>query len=780
MAITARSGQGYLMGGVSDTVPDWLGSYDEGYTAAQTQKESTLRQQEAKQRMAESAAVAQREAARFANEQADREANLKAAQLGLQMPSDIPFDAIQGPGLMPEYQVPVAPEPRAPSEKYADELAGPAVSPAAQANLEPLLADFTQVEKAFELPAGYLRNISILESSGGLNVGNSKGKYVGMFQIGPEVAKDFGITPETAKNPRVAARVAAGLAARNARYLRTSLGREPAAWELYLAHQQGARGAAALLKTPEGRAIDVMTSVYGGDKALAYRVIVGNGGDPNMTAGQFAQMWGQKYSGQPVTIPPFGSTATAPAPAPITSAGYTISATPEPGAMPIANTAEEFKASGNRERIYNRLRGALMPNVVGNVASWFGTQADKDARDALSTKNAEALQWFETPSVRESVTNNPVMLQEAAADPLAFYNKYKNSIGAAPATPGVQTQPPSTAPATPAATPAATPGVQVPPAQTTPGVQAPPPAAPPPTDLGLPNVAATDLIPRTSAADYAGLNDGTGSLANAIARTRPGEVPKTPDLGMYLFDPAMITNDRRLLAMQQDEIQRQLQIASLTRDFTSMANLRNQAVQNQLASNLLGAMEVIATMQQGDNETFARTLSGLTQGRQRLQPRSDGSFNIYYDNELVGEGVSRNQIIATLRMQYDKRYQELAAAQAKASAERETKMLESDLKVNENVLTEEAKARRERATKAAEAQLRADPRYSENIVTTIDQPDGSKAIFIKPKNGQGEGYILQLAPVIDTSGKAMLDGDGNERLEWVYKRPNGTSAVPVQ
>jgi hypothetical protein len=249
---------------------------------------------------------------------------------------------------------------------------------------------------------------------------------------------------------------------------------------------------------------------------------------------------------------------------------------------------------------------------------------------------------------------------------------------------------------------------------------------------------------------------------------------------MYLFEPAMITNDRRLLAMQQDEIQRQLQIASMTRDFTSMANLRNQAVQNQLASNLLGAMEVIATMQQGDDETFARTLSGLTQGRQRLQPRSDGSFNIYYDNELVGEGVSRNQIIASLRMQYDKRYQELAAAQAKASAERETKMLESELKTNEAVLTEEAKALRERATKAAEAQLRADPRYREYNVTTVPMPDGSTALSMTPKAGQGTPIIYQLEPDLDIRGQPVVDANNAPKLVWKQKSISGTSAVPVQ
>lgn len=67
--------------------------------------------------------------------------------------------------------------------------------------------------------------------------------------------------------------------------LNSALGRMPTDAELYLAHQQGAGGAAKLLSDPDAKAIDVV----GGDAVLL------NGGNEDMTAGEFANKWISKY-----------------------------------------------------------------------------------------------------------------------------------------------------------------------------------------------------------------------------------------------------------------------------------------------------------------------------------------------------------------------------------------------------------------------------------------------------------------------------------------------------
>jgi hypothetical protein len=604
--------------------------------------------------MAESAAAEQRRALEFANTQADRAAAMEAARLAAQMPSGVPFDATPGPGLMDPYQVPVAPEARAPSEKYAGEFA----QPISRDQFIQLLPEMARMEQAEGLPNNFLETMSMLESSGGTNMGTGE-KYIGMFQIGPEVARDFGVTPDQLRDPRVNAQVAAKLAGRNARQLRELLGREPQPWELYLAHQQGIGGASALLRTPEANVVDALAAAYGGNRARAEQAVVQNGGNPNMTAGQFAALWARKFG------------AAAPGPKGVTGGPGTPAGMEVP---PVNRSRAEFGL------------GAVAPAVPPETVSPRG--------------------------------DLPAGLLDVAVPP----------------------------PAAPPA--AAAPGVQVAPAAQ-------------PTQPSLAPIAARDLIPGVSAADYAGLNDGTGSLASSVARTRAGEVPRTPDTGMYIVEPMRITNERRLLAAQRDEIQRQLQIASMTRDFATIRELRNQAAQNQLADNLMGAMEVIANMQQGSDEQFAQALSGLTQGRQRLQPRSDGAFNIYYDGQLVGEGIPRDQIIASLRMQYDQQYQALAAAQAKAAGERDLKILESELKTREQLSVEEAKMLANIAAKRDELAIKnANPEYN---ITVGD--DGT--VTAVPKTGNPTPIRFTPEVILDPDGEPVLDGQGNPRYKLV-------------
>jgi len=743
MALTERSGSGFIVGGVTDTTPDWLGSYTEGYDAAQQQKTTAINQQEAKQRMGLAVAEEQRLAAKFANEQADRAAALEAAKLGAQMPSEVPFNATPGAGLMPEYQVP--PAPPAPAAPAAP------VAPLSRDQFAKLLPEMARLEQTAGLPTNYLETISMLESSGGFDMGTGE-KFVGIFQIGPEVAADFGVTPEQLRDPRVNAQVAAQLAARNAKIIRARLNREPQPWELYLAHQQGAGGAASLLQNPSMNAVTALANAYGGDRERARQAVIQNGGREDMTAGEFAQLWATKYR----AIASNGTSPTAPtkgSPAPETA----TSAPRDPNASNLSNDWQGLSSDVNTSAAIGDIVRSLSDFSGGGgrtnafqqgLAYAFGTEGQPEQMVAANETAASARAWYKSPEVMSWLKTNPSIIQEAKADPIAAYNKYKNKV-AAPVTPGLQTQP--AAPTTPvvqaqpaAPTAPATPGLQTQPAA--PGVQ---------TQPAAPGVQAQ---PTT---DYAGVNDGTGSLASSVARAPTGEVPKTPDLGMYLFEPAMITNERRLLAAQRSEIQRQLQMASTTRDFATIYKLREQAAQNQLANNLMGAMEVIATMQQGSDEQFAQTLSGLTQGKQRLQPRSDGAFNVYYDNRLVGEGISRDQIIATLRMQYDQQYQALAAAQAKAAGERDLELFKNELKIREQLSVEEAKMYANIAAKRDELAIKnANPEYN---ITVGD--DGT--VTAVPKTGNPTPIRFEPQPILDPDGEPVLDGEGNPRYKLV-------------
>jgi hypothetical protein len=97
---------------------------------------------------------------------------------------------------------------------------------------------------------------------------------------------------------------------------------------------------------------------------------------------------------------------------------------------PAANATEAYKANQRAIIQYNRLRGSLMTNVFGDAGSYlFGSQADYDTRQTMKARNTEALQWFETPAVKDFMLANPAAIEEAQKDPFGYYQKYKGRFG---------------------------------------------------------------------------------------------------------------------------------------------------------------------------------------------------------------------------------------------------------------------------------------------------------------------------------------------------------------
>ena len=143
-------------------------------------------------------------------------------------------------------------------------------------------AMFSAMEEKYGLPAGYLRRTAEIESGLNPNAKNPRSSAKGLFQFIDSTARAYGVDP---LDPESATIGAAELAADNARYLRRKLGREPTAGELYLAHQQGAAGAARLLANPNAMAADVV-----GTKAVTL-----NAGRDDITAGEFAGLWTNKF-----------------------------------------------------------------------------------------------------------------------------------------------------------------------------------------------------------------------------------------------------------------------------------------------------------------------------------------------------------------------------------------------------------------------------------------------------------------------------------------------------
>jgi hypothetical protein len=161
---------------------------------------------------------------------------------------------------------------------------GPRSDAAPAAATEQMASLFQAKEQENGLPSGFLAKTANIESKFDPNAQNKSGA-TGLFQFMPQTAAQYGLS--NPRDPVASTDAAARLAKDNAETLRSALGRDPTAGELYLAHQQGAGGAARLLSNPDAPV----------SRVVPLKNVVANGGSPDMTAGQFASMWTSKVDG---------------------------------------------------------------------------------------------------------------------------------------------------------------------------------------------------------------------------------------------------------------------------------------------------------------------------------------------------------------------------------------------------------------------------------------------------------------------------------------------------
>ena len=143
----------------------------------------------------------------------------------------------------------------------------------------PSLGDiFRSAEQKYGLPSGYLAHTAKTESGFDPNARNESGA-AGLFQFMPSTAKQYGL--DNPYDPVASTDAAARLAADNYAAMRAGLNRDPTPGELYLAHQQGAAGAIALLNHPG----DPASSMVG------RAAVSQNGGSAGMSSAQFIAKW---------------------------------------------------------------------------------------------------------------------------------------------------------------------------------------------------------------------------------------------------------------------------------------------------------------------------------------------------------------------------------------------------------------------------------------------------------------------------------------------------------
>lgn len=131
----------------------------------------------------------------------------------------------------------------------------------------------------------YAAGVKAIESHGDPNAVSPTG-YRGLYQFGPAEWAKYGSKYGTITNPAAQEKAMFDYSADHYRQLVVSLGREPTASEMYLAHQQGVGGATALLTHPNTPAGELVPASH----------IRANGGDPRAPASRFVAKWASRFA----------------------------------------------------------------------------------------------------------------------------------------------------------------------------------------------------------------------------------------------------------------------------------------------------------------------------------------------------------------------------------------------------------------------------------------------------------------------------------------------------
>jgi len=184
----------------------------------------------------------------------------------------------------------------------------------------------------------YLARTRQLESGGRDNAVSSTGA-AGPYQFTRSTAARYGLSPQDRFDYAKSHAAALRLAMDNAAHLRRVLGRDPSSAEVYLAHQQGAGGAAALLSHPNMPAAQAL-SLAGLKPSRAMQAIAVNGGNPNAPASAFAGKWLNKFDNGK-SIPMLASAAPSMA-TPSEAPQIEIAPPPAPEAEPDAPEMQSY------------------------------------------------------------------------------------------------------------------------------------------------------------------------------------------------------------------------------------------------------------------------------------------------------------------------------------------------------------------------------------------------------------------------------------------------------
>lgn len=189
----------------------------------------------------------------------------------------------------------------------------------------------------------------------------------------------------------------------------------------------------------------------------------------------------------------------------------------------------------------------------------------------------------------------------------------------------------------------------------------------------------------------AGVQEPGKSIVGDLVRQPVGAEPMAVNT-KELLEPLRLQQETSTLNATLKFYETEYQRAALLRDPATMRAIGEKMVQMQPVANMLTGMQALTEFSAGRPEAIANLMYQRTGGRLRLQPRSDGKFNVYDGDKLKGEGVSKEYLTAQFRMAFDQDYKAQVSEAIKMQQAQAMEVFKSGLKRAEEYAKGEAGA----------------------------------------------------------------------------------------
>lgn len=217
-------------------------------------------------------------------------------------------------------------------------------------------------------------------------------------------------------------------------------------------------------------------------------------------------------------------------------------------------------------------------------------------------------------------------------------------------------------------------------------------------------------------------------------------------------------------------------IAQTRGDYAATAAIRAEFSNLQTEGEALRRLKAVQSFEMGDPRDMQYQIFEMSKGRLKLQPRSDGKYNLLLDNKVNREGVSKEQLAAEMRSSFDSEFKALVAEQRKAQIELQKETVKAGLDVYKETKKQSVQQIRELTNKLAELQYKRD-----NPRVRLEKTQDGAGFIEYDEAGNIRAY-LTTEPEIGVDGKPVLVNPADPKSGPRYRisRSPFANAVPTR